>query len=131
MLPVMAAAQMGSSNIYYIVAEVPFQFMVGNRSVPAGTYVVKPAPALEGTSTLVIENKTVNAHAAFFVTEENTKAGKGNSLVFHKYGDEYFLSGIQLNGSTIERLSENKQEADLHARNATAPEEKVFVAALK
>jgi hypothetical protein len=126
MLPVMAAGQLGSSD--YIVAEVPFQFMVGNRSVPAGTYVVRPA--LEGSSTLAIEDEAINVHAAFFVTEESTASGKGNSLVFHKYGDQYFLSGIRLNGSIIERLSESKQEADLHARNTTGAE-KVSIAALK
>lgn len=115
MFSVVATGQLGSSD--YIVAEVPFQFMVGNRPVPAGTYIVKPA--LEGPSTLAIENEKANVHAAFFVTEENTATGKGNSLVFHKYGDRYFLSGIRLNGTIIERLRESKPEADLHGRNAT------------
>ena len=126
MLPVMAAAQLGSSD--YIVAEVPFQFTVNNKSVPAGKYIVKPA--LEGSSTLAIENETINAHAAFFVIEENAASGNGNALVFHKYGDQYFLSGIRLNASIIKRLSESKQEADLHARNTTGLE-KVSIAALK
>jgi hypothetical protein len=125
MLPAMAAGQLGSSD--YIVAEVPFRFMVGNRSVPAGTYIVKPA--LDGCPTLAIENERLNVHAAFFVTAENTASGKGNSLVFHKYGEQYFLSGIRLNGSIIEELPESKQEADLHARNITGAE-KVSIATL-
>jgi len=49
MLPAMAVAQLGSSN--HIVTEVAFQFMIGNRAVPAGTYKVSIA-ALKMSSAL-------------------------------------------------------------------------------
>ena len=41
---------------------------------------------------------------------------------------EYLLSGIRLNGSTIERLSESKTGSDLHASDATATEQVAIVA---
>ena len=127
MLPVVASAQLGPSQ--HIVVEVPFQFTVDNSAVPAGTYVVKPA-YLWNSSMLVIENEKAKVHVAYFVSYENAQTGQGTSLIFHKYGERYFLSGIRLNGTTIERLSERKQEAELRAQN-TAAAEKASLAALK
>ena len=127
MLPAMAVAQLGPSN--HIVTEVPFQFMVDNRAVPAGTYVVKQV--YEGPLMLAIENTSSKVHIVFLANEEKAQTGQGTSLIFHQYGNRYFLNGIRLNEGIIERLSESKSEAELRARNARAPEEKVPVAALK
>ena len=112
MLPGMAAAQLGPSDT--IVTEVPFQFMVGDRSVPAGRYIVKLV--YEESPMMVIENDRAKVRVAFLVNEEEARVGEGISLIFHKYGDHYFLRGIRLNGSTIEHLSESKVEAEFRAR---------------
>jgi len=127
MLPVVAVAQLGGPT-QQIVTEVPFQFTVGNSPLPAGTYIILK-PGYLWSSTLVIENDKAKVHVPFFVSYENAQTGQGTSLIFHKYGDRYFLSGIRLNGSTIERLSESKQEAELRAQQTTA--EKASMAALK
>jgi len=107
---------------------VPFQFMVGNSALPAGTYIVKQAYA--DSIMLAIENESAKVHIGFLVSEEKARTGQGTSLIFHRYGDRYFLSGIRLNRGIIERLSESKAEVELRARNATE-EEKVSIAALK
>lgn len=125
MLPVVAAAQLGPSQ--HIVTEVPFQFMVGNSPLPPGTYVVK---RLWNSSALLIENDKAKVHVPFLVSYEKAQTGQDTSLIFHKYGDRYFLRGIRLNGSVIERLSESKQEAELRAQN-TAAAKKASIAALK
>ena len=127
MLPAMAVAQLGPSN--HIVVEVPFQFMVGNRALPAGRYIVKQA--YEESLMLAIENTSAKVRIVFHVNEEKAQTGQGTSLIFHQYGGRYFLNGIRLNEGIIERLSESKAEAGLRARNATASEGKVSVAALK
>jgi len=128
MLPAMAVAQLGPSN--QIVTEVPFQFMVGTRTVPAGTYIVRQA--YEDSIIFAIENAGAKVYVGFLVNhEEKAQTGQGTSLIFHQYGDRYFLNGIRLNEGIIERLSESKAEAELRARNATAPEEKASIAALK
>ena len=124
MLPTLAAA---ASN--HIVIEVPFQFMVDNRPVPPGTYIVKQT--YEDSNIMAIENESATIHVALLISEEQAQAGQGTSLIFHQYGDRYFLYGLRLNEGIIERLSESKSEAELRARNARAPEEKVPVAALK
>jgi hypothetical protein len=102
--------------------------MVGNRTVPAGTYTVKQE--YEGSLILAIENTSAKVHIVLLAGEEKAQTGQGTSLIFHQYGDSYFLNGIRLNEGLIERLSESKAEAELRAENATAAE-KASMAALK
>ena len=117
----MAAAQLNSST--RVVAQVPFQFMVANKIVPAGECEVQ-AITLDG-QTLVIRN--AEAKVGLFSTSSQWESKQGAShyaLVFKHYGDRYFLSGIRLQGSKITyRLPESKVEAELRAKNVAATEE--------
>ena len=124
----MAAAQLiGSSKI---VAQVPFEFMVANKIVPAGECEVQ-AITMDG-KTLVIRN--AEAKVGLFSPSSQWESKQGAShyaLVFKHYGDRYFLSGIRLQGSKITyRLPESKLEAELRAQTATAREE-TLLASLK
>ena len=117
----MAAAQLNSST--RVVAQVPFEFMVANKIVPAGEYEVQ-AITTDG-QTLVIRN--AEAKVGLFSPSSQWESKQGASrcaLVFKHYGDRYFLSGIQLRGSKITyRLPESKVEAELRAQNVAATEE--------
>jgi hypothetical protein len=120
-LPILAVAQMVSST--RIVGQVPFPFMVGSKYVPAGQCTIEPAT--NGARTLVIRN--VGAKVGFFTPATPTLAKKASgsyALVFHKYGDRAFLTGIKLAGDrTIYEIPESKAEAELRAQNATATEQ--------
>jgi hypothetical protein len=117
----MAAAQLiGSSKI---VAQVPFEFMVANKVVPAGECDVQ-AFNMDG-KILVIRNAEAKVG---LVSPSSQSEGKQEAshyaLVFKHYGDRYFLSGIKLEGSNITyRLPESKVEAELRARSVSATEE--------
>jgi hypothetical protein len=117
----MAVAQkIGSLRI---VTDVPFEFMVANKVVPAGQYVVQAA-TMDGHS-LFIRNAGAKVG---LVSPTNTSEAKLRSshyaLVFMRYGDRYFLSGIKLEGSNISyRLPESKAERELRAKNAPSTEE--------
>jgi hypothetical protein len=120
-LPILAVAQMASST--RIVGQVPFPFMVGNKHVPAGQCMIEPAT--DGARTLVIRN--VGAKVNLFTPATPTQAKKASgsyALVFHKYGDRAFLTGIKLAGDrTIYQIPESRAEAELRAQNVTATEE--------
>jgi hypothetical protein len=120
-LPILAMAQMASST--RIVGQVPFPFMVGNKPVPAGQCMIEPAT--DGARTLVIRN--VGAKVSLFTPATPTQAKKASgsyALVFHKYGDRAFLTGIKLAGDrTIYQIPESRAEAELRAQNVTATEE--------
>jgi len=124
----MAAAQLiGSSKI---VAQVPFEFMVANKTVPAGEYVVQ-AFTMDG-NTLVIRNTEAKVGLVSTSSQTEGKQDASNyALVFKHYGDRYFLSGIKLEGSKITYcLPESKVQAELRAQNASATEE-TLLASLK
>ena len=109
-----------------IVAEVPFQFVAADRVVPAGECKVQ-AETMDG-KTLIIRN--VEARKSLFasISETESKQAAANyTLVFARYGDQYFLTGIKLAGSNIAyTLREGRLEHELRAQNVSATEETVL-----
>jgi len=124
----MAVAQLMTSTT--IVAEVPFQFTVANKIVPAGECEVR-AITTDGR-TLAIRNTDAKVSlVSMFSQTEGKQAASGYALVFNRYGDRYFLSGIQLRGSQVTyRLPESKVEAELRAATAE-PTQETLLAFLK
>src|SRR5271156_5209396 len=73
-----------------VQANVPFAFTVGNQVLPAGTY------RIESESNVLIEIKNHDKPISMFtlVDQDGTTSPNGGKLIFHKYGDQYFLSRI-------------------------------------
>jgi hypothetical protein len=70
--------------------KVPFDFTVGNRVLPAGTYQVSYA----SENGILIRSKGERSHAALTTTypaDPSTGVGK---LIFTKYGNQYFLHEV-------------------------------------
>jgi hypothetical protein len=127
LLPLLAAAQMRSND--KLVANVPFQFKAGEKAVPAGECIVQSATM--GGRTLAILNVAAKTSTLVpAMPEEPNEAAGRYTLVFHKYGDRYFLTGIRQGGKTIDRLPESGAEAELRAQNVAVTEE-VLLASLK
>jgi hypothetical protein len=126
-LPILAVAQMTNST--RIVGQVPFPFMVGNKHVPAGKYTVERVT--EGAGVLAI--RSFGAKVSLFtpaVATEAKKASGSYALVFHKYGDTAFLTGIKLAGDrTTYQIPESRAEAELRAQNVTATEQILLASA--
>ena len=78
--------------------------------------------------TLMIENWGSNVSLYSPASRTEGKQGAPRyALVFKRYGDRYFLSGIKLEGSKIAyRLPESKAAAELRAENVSATEETVL-----
>ena len=121
MTPLFASAQLTSSQ--HLAANVPFQFRVGNTLIPAGKCVVQRAGL--NPWTLVILNSSAGASLFSNSSINHVKqASQNNAMVFHKYGERYFLAGIKLEGSnTVYQLPEGHAEAELRAQNVPVREE--------
>lgn len=79
-------------------ATIPFDFMVNNRTLPAGTYTVSS----ENRSIVKLSDPSQKGAQVFgFVLPETATKDQGNALVFHKYGDRYFLSEIRSQNSAL------------------------------
>jgi hypothetical protein len=75
-----------------VKASIPFDFTVNNTTVPSGTYIISST----STDHLVLrisDQKHVHLLSAALPNPAN--GGKANVLVFHKYGNQYFLSQIR------------------------------------
>lgn len=118
--PLLASAQLGSAR--KIVAQVPFEFRAGNRIVPAGQYSVRLMSTTGTTLSIRDWNEKTNMFASSY--PETPPRRTGNSLVFRKYGDRYFLIEVRVEGSEISyRLPESRIEAELRALNIPSSEE--------
>jgi hypothetical protein len=115
-VPMLASAQLRNSD--KIEARVPFQFVVANKPVPAGQWTVQAATADDRT--LMIRNGDAKLNVFCNISEaEASKAATAPALVFHKYGDRYFLWGMKIEGTRVMyRLPESKAEMELRAQNA-------------
>ncbi len=101
-----------------VQATVPFSFYVGNSQVmPSGTYRITPC----NNNTAVVVRNCNEGVAAFHLTQPtDTKSKDNGKLVFHKYGDMYFLSEVQGPGITTNLiLPVAKNEKKLQEEKAT------------
>ena len=109
------------------VLNIPFNFIVGGKTLPAGEYTVEPNKK-DSHNVWLVQSREGNASALFATmsvranqTQEETK------LVFHKYGDQYFFSQIWTPGGNSGReLLMPRLEREL-AKNA--PEHQTIVLA--
>lgn len=111
-----------------IRAEVPFDFVVGNRAYPAGEYVLKSA--LDNSGILRLEN--VQEVSTVFISSNPCAKGvpsKENKLVFHRMAGRYFLYQVWTAGSPTGReFPKSRVEVEL-AQNHESPDV-VIVAAI-
>ena len=120
-LAFMAAAQMAQAQ-QPVVANIPFAFNVGKMVLPAGEYRVEKW--IKGDSALLIQ-RTDGGAATFAgsIATDSNEPQTQTKLVFHRYGDRYFLSQVWVEGATRGReLPKSKQEKEqdqLLARNDT------------
>jgi hypothetical protein len=123
LMPLLASAQLSDTGM---VAKVPFQFRAGNTLVPAGQCAVQRA-GMDSRALLIRNDGAKIALFAMARTVSPTKGTGGNALIFHKYGERYFLSGIRVAGSPIDyQLPEGKVESELRAQNVPASQEIVL-----
>lgn len=96
------------------VTNIPFNFVVGHKTLPAGDYVVKPNR--RGSDNAWLVQSTDGHESVLFTTRsiQTSKSQKKTKLIFNKYGDQYFLSQIWLDGNNSGReLVRRKLEREL------------------
>ena len=124
LLLVVSAANAQSARVK---ANIPFDFVVGNQLMSAGSYLVTPLANCTG---ITVRN-TDAPEAAMVLTHSAQKldASDKTVLIFHRMGDEYFLSEIWTEGETRGvQLPQSKLETQLAMNHQDKRE--VIVAAL-
>jgi hypothetical protein len=98
-----------------IKAQVPFDFVANSETVPAGECTIAVVVS-NGRTVLLISSGKQHVYAVPNA-DESPKASKETALVFHQYGDRYFLAGIKREGRIGYQLPTSRLEGELHARN--------------
>jgi len=102
-----------------VQATVPFNFTVNSTTLPAGNYTL--GSDISSSHVLRITDRQKGAHA-MVVTQPSSAGNKeANVLVFHRYGNEYFLSEIRSDASSMYlRIPTSKQEKRAKAETEQA-----------
>lgn len=95
-------------------ASIPFNFIVGSRTMSAGQYTVadvRPLLTLKSS-----DGEILNVITDAIVSLDAPAVGK---LVFHRYGNEYFLAEVWTTGSNRGRqLQPARREREFAAHRA-------------
>ena len=121
LLPLLAIFLLAAGSLYAQIsspekANIPFDFTAGSVDLSAGEYTVETTGTLgnllirgEGTQGMFLGSDAAQAD----------RAAASSTLVFHRYGDHYFLSQIWVQGEERgSELSMTKIEKELRASNA-------------
>ena len=96
----LSAAALAAGSFPQMVAEVPFAFVAADQQLPSGHYSVWRVTDMGGP--LMMRNRhdgTVVFIACRRPLAAQKKEGALPKLVFHRYGDRYFLAQVWLSSS--------------------------------
>ena len=107
---------------------VPFSFTVDNQTLPAGVYFVKAVTPEHSISLTSDDSK----HATIINDLPNyASAPSLNSrLVFHRYGNEYFLMQVWTKGESVARNPYVSKRAVEIAQSGVRSETEIVLASL-
>ena len=107
----LAALPAAAKSVNGMRAQVPFDFHVGEQLVRAGAYTVR---SLSDDEKMI--RISGDKDGASTLTDAGRDGGNGEGrarLVFHRYGDQYFLAAVWGPDSNGRTLAESKRERNL------------------
>jgi len=130
---VLCALTVGASAQSIDVAKkvkVDFDFYAGKKLMPAGEYEFKLTPNHQTQK--LVHVRQIDGDAVAIVTSmpgSNSKSLKPGSIVFNKYGDQYYLARLQFGDPAyVHNVIKSKSERKLlRAVAANANENQVIV----
>jgi len=114
-----------------LIANIPFEFSVGNKTLPAGEYAVRctnPASDMK-----VLQLRSSDGRASVMV-RTNSVIGKTQGdakLVFNRYGDHYFFAQAWLPADNIGMQASKSRNEKQIARELAANKLSREVVAIK
>jgi hypothetical protein len=108
-----AAVSASAQASYGLRANVPFDFVVGDKTIPAGRISAHGVSAA-GQGSLSIAN-AAQGKLALRTGRRVSGAERSNQgkLVFHKYGNRYFLAQVCVPGYEAWEMMKSKEEKSL------------------
>jgi len=102
-----------------VKADVPFEFAVGDKTLPSGEYAIRSATA--GGAAMMIRSENAKNAALRLTNAIEDKRSVGQvKLVFHRYGERYFLAEVWT-GESGRELLKSRQERAIERELASIP----------
>lgn len=116
-IAVMAGMTVFAGDAIRIRANVPFDFTIGERTVPAGEYYF--ARGMYPGSMKIESTDLKTTLFAVYGNGGTNKTGSDNALIFHRYDDRYFLREVQgWEGQFNAKFGPTRAEKEQMARSA-------------
>jgi hypothetical protein len=100
-----------------VISNVPFEFAVGETTLPAGEYRISRALR----NALTIQTSDASDSASRLTNEIEPRKNRQHArLIFHRYGQRYFLAEVWSGAdSTGWRLLKSRQERAIERENSS------------
>lgn len=120
-LAFVSAVASSAQNSHSTVVDIPFDFTVKGKSLPAGEYIISRSSAADSTG-LKIQRRDGRGNAIVLSRSiQNGERARESRLVFNRYGEQYFLSQVWTLGETEGRqLYKTGRERSLEVELAKA-----------
>ena len=103
---------------YRIRVNIPFDFSIANKKLPAGNYSIGRAIQNSDNTVLsILDGRGHTKEARLSIPVLAAEAKNQATLVFHRYGDEYFLYQVWDAGETTGRqFLKSSAEREIQSR---------------
>jgi len=130
-----SAIAASAQNQRTLMVNIPFEFTVKGKTLPAGDYIVSRA-ATAASDALTIKRRDNEASGIVLtIPVQADRIENRSRLIFNRYGERYFLSQVWTAGDQLgQQLHKTRQERSLElelARNNEKPEMIVLVASAR
>jgi hypothetical protein len=115
-----------------VKADIPFEFIVNGSTLPAGQYTIQSFGSVDGRTLLVGSAGNHKSAIVNAIGVESKKMAGETKLMFHRYGDRYFLTQVWVAGSEHgQELPRTHRESELAKDYQNRFQEVDVVAALR
>jgi hypothetical protein len=111
LVSILSVAPASAKSIKGLRAQVPFDYQVGDTLIAAGDCTVTSVSS--DSPGLIVRGAQGSAVILTSAAQAKANAKSSPRLVFHKYGEQYFLAAVWGAGDMGRRLPESKRERGL------------------
>jgi hypothetical protein len=88
----LSTARAQTNSCTPLIASIPFEFSVGNKTMPAGEYTVSCINPASDLKTLQLRTRDGHEGVMLRTNSVIRKAPGDAKLIFNRYGDQYFFA---------------------------------------
>ena len=111
-LAVAVVSANGQVSSQRVTAQIPFDFIVGDQILPSGQYTVK-AITSDGDGLRISSRDGKSSAIRLSNSVAETSKKRNARMVFHRYGQHYFLAEVWSGNSYGQKLMPCKRERNL------------------